>query len=194
VKGDQVTDVVGLYRKASDLFGEKVMSIKDDQWGDQTPCTEWDVRALVHHLVSENAWISPLLEGKAIHEVEDSLSGDLLGDDPKAAWSTAVEQSQAAVDQDGALDRTVHISRGDVPGGEYVFEVVADLAIHGWDLARAIGADETIDPSLMDAVYPYYESLISLMKSTGAYGPVIEPPGGADRQTTLLAMLGREAW
>ena len=47
---------------------------------------------------------------------------------------------------DGAMDRTTHLSYGDVPGRDYVFEVFTDLTIHGWDLARGIGADEQIDP------------------------------------------------
>ena len=91
--------------------------IKADQLTNPTPCTEWDVRALVQHLVSENAWIPPLLAGKTIAEVGDRLDGDLLGGDPKAAWRRSVEQALAAIGEEGALDRTVHISRGDVPGG-----------------------------------------------------------------------------
>lgn len=188
-----MSDVQDLYRKANDQFGKKVESIADNQWNDPTPCTEWDVRALVNHLVSENAWIPPILAGRTIGDVGTSLDGDLVGEDPKEAWRSRAEDAGRAVDVDGAMDATVHISRGDVPGGEYVFEVLADLTIHGWDLARAIGADEVIDPELLDAVYPYYEPLVELLKSTGAFGPVVEPPPGADRQTRLLAMLGRKA-
>jgi uncharacterized protein (TIGR03086 family) len=189
-----VTNTADLYRRACERFGENVAQVSDDQWGAPTPCTAWDVRALVQHLVSENAWIRPLLAGKTIADVGDSLDGDLLGGDPKAAWRRSAEQAQAAIGEEGALDRTVHISRGDVPGGEYVFEVLADLTVHGWDLARAIGAPEAIDPELLDAVYPYYEPLVDLLKPTGAFGPVVEAPPDADRQTTLLAMLGRKAW
>src|SRR2546425_594401 len=83
--------------------------------------------------------------------------------------------------------------------GEMVMSIQDDQWSHatpctGWDLARAIGADETIDPELLDAVEPYYTPLVELLKATGAFGPVVEPPEGADRQTTLLAMLGRKAW
>jgi uncharacterized protein (TIGR03086 family) len=189
-----MADVRELFRRACDQFGEKVAGIREEQWGDQTPCSEWDVRALVEHLVSENAWISPLLAGRSIADVGDSLSGDLLGHDPKGAWRDHAAQALAAVNDEAAMDRTVQISRGEVPGAEYVFEVVADLAVHGWDLARAIGADETMDPELLDVVYPYYEPLVALLKPTGAYGPDVDVPPGADRQTTLLAMLGRKAW
>jgi uncharacterized protein (TIGR03086 family) len=183
-----------LYRMANDQFERKVMSIRDDQWVDWTPCSDWDVRALVHHVVSENAWIPPLLAGKTIREVGDSLDGDLLGTDPKASWQWHAEAATSAVSQEGALDRTVHISRGDVPGGEYVFEVVADLVIHGWDLARAIGGDDAIDPQLLEPVFAFYEPLIPMLKTTGAYGPDVVAPPGADRQTALLAMLGRKSF
>ena len=189
-----MTNTQDLFRRACERFGEIVATVGDDQWGQPTPCTEWDVRALVNHLVSENAWIPPMLAGKTISEVGDSLDGDLLGGDPKAAWQQSAEAAQAAVGEDGALDRTVHISRGDVPGGEYVFEVLADLAVHGWDLARAIGAPEAIDPDLLEPVYPYYEPLVGLLELSGAFGPMVEAPPDADRQTTLLAMLGRKAW
>jgi len=188
-----MSDVQELYRKANEQFGKKVDSIAESQWNDPTPCTEWDVRALVNHLASENAWIPPLLAGRTIADVGTSLDGDLLGEDPKEEWRSRAEEAGRAVEGDGAMDATVHISRGEVPGAEYVFEVLADLTIHGWDLARAIGADEVIDPELLDAVYPYYEPLVNLLKATGAFGPVVEPPPGADRQTRLLAMLGRKA-
>src|SRR6266487_2816681 len=58
-----------LFEKSKQEFGEKVASIRDDQWGDSTPCSDWDVRALVNHLVYENAWIPPILGGKSIADV-----------------------------------------------------------------------------------------------------------------------------
>jgi uncharacterized protein (TIGR03086 family) len=187
-------DTRDLYGRASRRLGDKVMSIADDQWTGSTPCSDWDVRALVNHLASENAWIPPLLAGKTIADVGDALDGDLLGSDPKAAWQRYADEAIEAVDQDGALDRTVHISRGDVSGGEYVLEVLADLIVHGWDLARAIGIDETIEPELLDAAYSFYEPLAELLEPSGAFGDHVEAPPDADRQTKLLAMLGRRAW
>jgi len=92
------------------------------------------------------------------------------------------------------MERPVHISMGDVPGANYTLEVLADLTIHGWDLARAIGADDTIDPALLDAVEPFYERVMGTWKLSGAFGGDVDPPEDADRQTRLLALLGREAW
>ncbi len=189
-----MAETAELHARALARFGEKVEAIRDDQWHGSTPCSEWNVRDLVNHLVSENAWMPPLFEGKTVAEVGSSLDGDLLGADPKGAWRRSAEAAGAAVQGDGAMERPVHISMGDVPGADYTLQVLADLTIHGWDLARAIGADDTIDPVLLDAVEPFYEEVMGLWKRSGAFGGDVDPPEGADRQTRLLALLGRESW
>ena len=89
--------------------------IRDDQWHAPTPDTEWDVTDLVQHLVYEQLWVPPLLAGKTIAEVGDAFDGDVLGDDPQRAWTSAAAAAQAAFAEPGALERTVHLSFGDVP-------------------------------------------------------------------------------
>src|SRR3989442_15558732 len=100
-------DVRDLYKRASEEFGRRVHSVGDDQWHQSTPCTEWDVRMLVNHLVGENLWVPSLFEGKTTEEVGDKFDGDLLGNDPKAAWDQAAQPALAAVQDDGAMERIV---------------------------------------------------------------------------------------
>lgn len=185
-------DVKELYRRALDRFGQHVHKVRDDQWHGPTPCTEWDVRVLVNHLVSENLWMPPLLDGKKIADVGDRFEGDLLGKDPKSAWDQSAKGSGAAV-RSAPLDATVHLSYGDVTVRHYVSEVMTDLAIHGWDLARAIGADEAIDPEIVDLLYADLKPKEDELKATGVFGPKVEAPRGADKQTRLLAIFGRVA-
>jgi uncharacterized protein (TIGR03086 family) len=173
------------------LFGEKVHAVADDQWGHATPCSEWDVRALVNHVVNEARWVRPLLDGMTIAEVGDRLDGDLLGGDPKAAFDEAAAEATAAVVEPGAVERTVHISSGDVPAGEYLGELFGDFVIHGWDLARAIGADDTIDPGFAAMLYERLKPMEDEMKRWGSYGPTVAVPEDADTQTKLLAVVGR---
>ena len=135
----------------------------------------------------------PLFTGRTIADVGDVLDGDLLGDDPKRSWRDAAEGAKGVVDGDGAMDRIVHISMGDVPGAEYAFQVLADLAIHGWDLARAIGANEAIDPDVLEAIDPWYQAQMGSWKASGYYGGDVEVAEDADRQTKLLGLLGRKA-
>src|SRR5437870_13590763 len=95
---DMATDVRDLFVKASTLYGEAVHQIREDQWHMPTPCTEWDVRALMQHLVNEQLWVPPLLEGKTIEQVGDAFDGDNLGNDPVGAWDDAGQNARAAVE------------------------------------------------------------------------------------------------
>lgn len=185
-------DVKDLHRRALERFGQHVHVVRDNQWHGPTPCTDWDVRALVNHLVSENLWMPPLLDGKKIADVGDRFHGDLLGDDPKSAWDASAKEVTDAV-ATVPLERTVHLSYGDVTAEHYVSEVMTDLAIHGWDLARAIGSDERIDPEIVEILYERLKPREDQLKRTGLFGSKVTPPPGADKQTQLLAVFGRVA-
>lgn len=87
----------------------------------------------------------------------------------------------------------MHLSFGDFPGSEYALQLFADHVIHGWDLARAIGESERIDPELVDACSKWFASVEDAYRAGGAIGPRPEIPAGADEQTALLAMFGRKA-
>jgi len=68
-----------------------------------------------------------------------------------------------------------------------------DLVVHGWDLARATGLDETIDPEDAKRVQRNMASMGDGLRSPGAFGAEVEPPSGADEQQKMLAFLGRKA-
>jgi uncharacterized protein (TIGR03086 family) len=185
-----VEDVRELYRRALHRFGGLVHAVGDGQWNLPTPNAEWDVRELVNHLVSENRWIPPLLAGGTVEDVGNSLDGDLLGDDPRGAWDRAAAEAERAV-LDTPPGKVVHLAGRDSRASRYVFEVFTDLAIHGWDLARSIGADQSLDPDIVDLLYATYHPLEAALKASGQYGSRVEPPPEASTQTKLLAVFGR---
>ena len=187
-----MTDLKELLRINMERFGRHVDGISEEQWSGPTPCTEWDVRMLLNHLVYESMWMPPLLEGQTIAEVGNRLDGDLLGDDPRSAWDTAAKEASTAVEAVDLLT-SVHVSYGDISAESYIFDVMTDLAIHGWDLARATGADETLDPETVEVLFAYFKPKEKELKASGAFGPMVEPPPGADKQTELLALFGRQA-
>lgn len=186
-------DVLKLHRHAVEHFDRQVEAIGPDQWNLPTPCTDWDVRALVNHLVYENDWSVPLLHGATIAEVGDRFEGDLLGDDPKATWRRSSQEALAAAAEDGVLDRSVSLSSGPRDAGAYLAELFCDHLIHGWDLARAIGGDERLDPDLTEACYAMSKPREDRMKASGAFGERITVADDADLQTKLLAVYGRTA-
>lgn len=187
-----MTDVAGTYRTALDGCGRRVAAVGPDDWQRPTPCADWDVRALVAHLVDENRWAPPLLAGRTIADVGDELAGDPLGDDPQAAWDTSAAAAAEAVARPGAMEGTAHLSFGDVPGSEYVWQLTADLLVHAWDVARATGGDEHLDPAVVDAVATWFDGMEDAYRAAGAIGPAVALPDGASAQDRLLARFGRD--
>lgn len=186
-----MTDLPVLYARASEHFGELVHQVADDQWAAPTPCTDWDVRALINHVTAEDLWVPPLMAGSTIAEVGDAFDGDVLGADPVVAWDAAVSAARASFSAAGAMERTVQLSSGPSSADGYAFEMTADHTIHSWDLARAIGADERLDPELVAVVTERLTPQIQAWRASGAFADPVPVPDGADPQTRLLAETGR---
>lgn len=186
-------NVPDLHERAVDEFGGRVQQVEAGRWHDATPNPEWDVWALVTHLVGENRWTPPLFAGSRIEDLGDRFEGDLLGEDPKGAWADSARGAIRAVHEDGAMDRTVHLSFGDVPGKEYALQLFADHLIHAWDLAKAIGADDRLDPELVAACTEWFEDREDDYRAAGAIGSRAEVAPDAGPQAVLLAMFGRKA-
>jgi uncharacterized protein (TIGR03086 family) len=179
----------GQFRQAVEGFGARVEGVADDQWSAPTPNDEWDVRALVAHVVDEQLWTPPLMAGRTIEEVGDSIPSDPLGDDPLGAWRQASEAGLAAVDEVD-LGTTVHLSFGDVPAEEYLSQLFADHLIHAWDLARATGQDERLDPALVEACAAWFAEREELYRQGGVIADRVEVEG--DAQARLLGRFGRD--
>jgi uncharacterized protein (TIGR03086 family) len=177
--------------RAVEGLARRWYEVEPTSWGLPTPCADWDVRTLLNHVTAELLWMPPLLEGQTIADVGDRFDGDVLGADPKQAASVGARAAVLAAGQPGALERTVHLSAGDVPGGEYLGQVTSDVVIHTWDLARAVGADERLDEELVAEVDAFLGPQVEAWRSAGAFGPPAEVPEGAGLQARLLAKTGR---
>src|SRR5437773_10949078 len=103
------SSTIHLFRRGAERFGAHVQAVRDDQWHLPTPDSEWDVRALSRHLVHELLWVPELFAGKTVAEVGDRFEGDVLGRDPRAAYTEAAAEAMDAVEEPGALDRIVHL-------------------------------------------------------------------------------------
>jgi uncharacterized protein (TIGR03086 family) len=132
-----------------------------------------------------------LLEGSTIEQVGDRLDGDQLGDEPQAAWRRAFTAATDAAASLESVDTAVHVSRGDIPAGDYLMEVAADNLVHSWDLAIAVGADTELDPELVQVVADWFVGVEEAFRAGGAIGERPPIADDADTQTRLLAMYGR---
>lgn len=174
-------------------FDRRVQAIRPDQWHNPTPCTEWDVRALVNHLVTEQLWVPLLLDGATMDDVGDRFDGDQLGADPVAAWTSAAAAAREAFAVPGVLHRHVELSYGRRPAEGYCQEMTLDLTVHAWDLADGIGADPHLDDSLVRDMLGFIEPQAEHLADSGMFATPVEVSEDADARTRLLALLGRRA-
>jgi len=186
-----MTDIAALHAQALDATGRVVRGVPADRWHAATPCASWDARALVNHLVSGNLWAAELAAGGTIEGVGSRLDGDLLGDDPAAAYEQSAAAAAAVFGRPGALDAPCAVSYGPVPGSVYAGHRFLDVLAHGWDLAVATRQDYELDPGLMVACRQIIEPQLDAFRSAGAFGPPVAVPAGASEQTRFLALLGR---
>jgi uncharacterized protein (TIGR03086 family) len=185
-------NIAEVHAQALDTTRAYIAGVRDDQWAVATPCDGWDVRALVNHIVTGNEWAAELVGGKSIAEVGDRLDGDVLGDDPVAAYDASAKRSAAAFRKPGALEAPCAVSYGPVPGEVYAGHRLLDTLIHGWDVAKATGQATTLDPQLVDASLVVLLPQADLLAGSGMFGSPTDPGADADPQTRLLGLVGRE--
>ena len=186
-------DLPAVHAAAVEHTRRYVHAVTDDQMGLDTPCEGWDVRALLNHIVAGNLWVSPLVSGKSIDEVGAQFDGDVLGDDPSAAYDASAESAVAAFNAPGAMQAACLVSYGPVPGAVYCGHRLIDVLIHGWDLAVATGQDATLPADLVEACAEVVAPQAEMLAGSGAFGNSSAIESGEGAQAALLAQLGRSA-
>ena len=182
---------VDLFVASIGRMTERVERVGEDQWTAPTPCSEWDVRALVNHVCGEQLWAPHLVAGETIDQVGDRYDGDVLGDDPRATFQQAAARSTEAF-AGADLDATVHLSFGDVPCAVYLEQMLADAEVHGWDLAKALGEPAELDPETASHLLPGAQAQEELLRSSGLFGPAVDVGTDASDAHKLLALFGRD--
>lgn len=183
-----MTDWIALLRTAHTDFTARIAAVTD--WDAPTPDTEWTVRDLVAHVVDDQQWVPLLLDGKT--SAEARLAIEPLGTDLALAWREHSQKARAAFESVD-LDREVHLSTDTVPASEYLQEIVGDITIHTWDLARATRTSEDLDEGLVDAVWGVFEPQADALQATGLYAPAVPVADDAPLRIRLLALTGRNA-
>jgi uncharacterized protein (TIGR03086 family) len=153
------------------------------------PCSEWDVRAMLNHTLGA-AWMFTLVnQGQAVGP-EDA--GDVLGDDPAKAAGETAEANVGSWRGPDALEGERTYPFGTFPASAALMVNVGEIALHAWDLARATGQDETIDPEVVSAIDDFYRAIpLDAYRAYGAFGPEVSVPDAASAQDRLLAYTGR---
>ncbi len=135
---------------AIDDFAARLALVTGDQWVAPTPCDEWDVHYLVAHVVGGNRFTSMVMAGVPSAEaLEKVMAATHLGPDPCADFATSAEAMRTAFRTSGAMEQKADHPVGRIDGRQFLEFRVADIGLHAWDLAIAIGADDALASALV---------------------------------------------
>lgn len=172
--------------KIADGFSRRVDAVPKDAWDNPTPCEGWVARDIVRHLVE---WVPGFFTATAGLAFPTLPPVDA---DPAAAWSTLRDTLERHL-----ADEAIATREFDAPMGRMSVEaaidmiVAGDVLLHTWDLARATGLDETLDPIEVARMLEGLQPMDEVLRGPGLYGPRIAVPDDADTQTKLIAFVGR---
>lgn len=141
---------IAMWRLARAGVDDLLGLIHADDWTRSTPCTEWNVRDLLNHLVGSNWRYVALLRGGSEREFwRVRAEEEVLGDDPVVDWTLSADALDAAFVEPGAMERPIDFRLS--TGRALLRGRVFDVTVHSWDLAQAVGADFTLDERLVTA-------------------------------------------
>ena len=175
------------HRRVARAFTATVEGMAPSDWDRPAPPEGWVARDVVRHLVE---WFPAFLDASTGIALP---AGPSVDDDPAAAWRTQTDAVQALLDDPAAAEREhdlPHIGTMSV-GAAIAMIYTPDVFMHRWDLARATGQDETLDPEKCAAMLEGMLPMDDALRQSGQYGPRVEVPDDADVQTKLLAFIGR---
>ena len=181
-----MTGAAERFRRIAAGFTDRVQAVPAGAWGNPAPPEGWDARDVVRHLVE---WIPDFWSR---HAGIDLPPGPPVDEDPLGAWLALRDGLQALLDDPARASREYDMPMGRMTVAAGVDMICTnDVFLHTWDLARATGLDETLDPDEVHSMLQGMEPMDELLRASGHYGPRVEVPAGADEQTRLIAFIGR---
>jgi uncharacterized protein (TIGR03086 family) len=113
--------------------------------------------------------------------------------DPPSLYRASAEAQIDAFRSPGALAQIVHHPAGEIDGRQFLGFRLGDLVLHGWDLARSTGGDDSLDDELLPLVWDTYQPIVGAGVRHGAFGagPSGDLPDDAPLALRLLDLTGR---
>lgn len=177
-------EVVARVSSLIDGFDARVRAAAPDRWSAAAPCDGWTARDVVVHVGNNLHRLGAALQGHEPRQIGPD-------EDVVSAWAEAKAAFEQGVSK-GDLSTNVPGPFGPMPAEQVIGRLVAtDVLVHTWDLARAVGGDETLPLDAVQGAYAGLKPMDAMIRQPGVFGPKVAPPEGADLQTEFLCFLGR---
>ena len=171
-----------------------VTTVRPDQAAAPTPCTEWNIRDLLNHIIG-TLWLSEALLSDRAPRYPMAPGGlpgtDLADEDPAAAYAEASAAALAAAAAGDTLTRMHTTPLGVMPGPALAGFTTLDILVHGWDLAKATGQPADLDDALVAHALAFAQQAITPGTRAPRIGPALPVAADAPLTNRLVAFLGR---
>lgn len=176
------------HRAVAGAFTARVRGVADGGWDAPSPVADWVARDVVRHLVE---WFPGFLAGGSDVRL---AAGPSVDDDPAAAWAHHADAVQAVLDDPATSGKVfAHPRLPEQPLADAVSRFyTADVFMHTWDLARATGQDDRLDPDKCRQLYEGMAAMEDVLRASGQYGAAVPVPEDADWQTRMIGFIGRD--
>lgn len=176
-------DPVAMFERAAADAATVVGRVGEVDWHASTPCSEWDVEALVSHMTGGFGYLE-----LALGDAPCAVALD------EASYRAAMQRCAQRLRAPGALERRCQSPAGfEWSVAEAVCGTAMDQLVHTWDLAVAIGADPRLDPEVVEAcVAMFLPRMPAVGREAGFVGNEVRVPEDAPVYAVLLGAMGRE--
>ena len=170
---------VEIWLLSADSFEAKLAAVSEDQWDAPTKCGDWTVRDLVEHALFWQCNLASVVGAQVT---------------PEDGWETIKAAITRALEDPTALDGTLESGpMTGMPKHQAMGLATADVLVHGWDLARAIGVDDTLPEAAVQAVHMgLAQAPPEMIRNPQLFGPAIEVPADASAHDQLIGFVGRQ--
>ncbi len=180
-------------RRLADL----VARVSDDELGKPTPCPAYTLGDLIDHVGGMALAFTSAARKERSALTEQTPSGDAsrLGDDWRTRIPGDLLELARAWREPGAWTGMTRIARMDAPAEMVGITVADELAVHGWDVARATGQPYDCEPDLLEAARSFLVQFASPDAPAGPdvpFGPSRELPPSAPLLSRVVALAGRD--
>jgi uncharacterized protein (TIGR03086 family) len=169
-----------------------VDGVRPEQFGDPTPDAEWDVRTLLNHII---LWTSHSLERRANGEsvAPELMEKDFAAEpDFAAAYRAQLDRALAAWSDPATWDRELNVMGSPTPASDVASLMVAEMVLHGWDLAAATGQRYAVDDAAATAALAAVEANADMFRQYKGFAEPVAVPADAPVLDRTLALSGRD--
>lgn len=185
-----IADPVELFQAAAASIRPILVGVGPEQLELPTPCTNWNVGQLLHHIISGAIGAHDIITGGPGIDPMD-VSGQLPPEGAEEAFAAASARLAEALKVPGTLEKTLDLGPTQVTVAKFALFMLAEAVIHGWDLARATGQDASIDDSLAETAFQVLGPEMEIGREMGLFAPPVAVPPDAGSRDRLLGLTGR---